>query len=569
MASGEAKLFRCIKAGRIVRFIPSWNNPVELIEPWARSKPGRPAVSGWIENKRFISRTYCQLLRRIFVIAKALSEQPDHRLAILCGSHVATAESVLSALAADRQFVMIDLLRKPVDLQWFKFADSRADVAVIPAIDEMPDALVDRISQLRRDYPGVKIWSVGENPLAELNLLAAVAEGTRLGHLPYSPDAWTRPAALLYSPGRHGSPRGFFYQPTALCANLCAVASWLKLTPRSRFLLATELDSCDGIIPLLATLSAGGAAIIHPNVDGGNFWKIIPECDADLVRAKPSLIEELLENNPRLATINRSNLKFLITGSAYLPRQIGLRFFETFDLPILQCYGTAETGGYVLGMSPGLSWREYELALRDNIVGQELDYCNVKVKSEPVTLERATPINEGILQVRGHVVSCGQWDGNEIHYWTEPWINTPDMAVGSPWQDQQHFQVRGRLEDTILVDNQRFWPAFIERSILDTFQFLRDCVAMTLPHPDGRNRLCAIVVLPSDVPPHRRSELMALMEARFEAGGVSGLNDKSTPKELIPLDERQVPRQYDGHPDRQQLHQLILQQTTRQGLAAS
>jgi acyl-CoA synthetase (AMP-forming)/AMP-acid ligase II len=334
-------------------------------------------------------------------------------------------------------------------------------------------------------------------------------------------------------------------------------------------LMATELDSCEGLIPVLATLGAGGTAILHSHIDGGNFWKVIPECDADLVRAKPPLIEELLADSSRLTSINRSNLKFIITGSAYLPRQIGLRFFETFDLPLLQCYGTAETGGYVLGMSPGLSWREYELALRDNIAGQELPFCNVRLLASASGAERTTNLGEGILYVRGHILSCGYWDGEAIRYWEDPWVSTSDMAMASHLQDQQYYQIRGRVEDTLVIGNQRFWPAYIERSILDTFQFLRDCVAMTLPDIDGKSTLCAVVILPSDLPSHRKSELMALMEARFQAGGVSGLNDKSTPKAIIPLDEQQVPRRYDGHPDRHELHRLVTIQTSQPGLTAS
>lgn len=568
--AGEAKLFRCIKAGKIVRFIPPWSNPIEMLEQWARIKPGRPALTGFIGAKQWITRSYCQLLRRVLAAGRMISEQPPERLAIACGAHVSTVEALFAALAARREFVLVDLLRKPLSLQLFKLVDSRATVLVIPALEEMPDQLVDRINEVKQGLPQLKIWSFGENAMAELNLLATGLEGVRLAQIDYPPTAWQDPAALLYSPGRHGQPKGYFYHPSALGANLTAVAAWLKLGPRARMLLATEIDSVDGLIPILAALYAGGTAIVHSHIDSGNFWKIIPECDADMVRAKPALIEELLNDGGRLTSINRSNLKFIITGSAYLPRQIGLRFFETFDLPLLQSYGTAETGGYILGMSPGLSWREYELALRDNIVGQELGLCNVKLRVDSAAADRTTNLGEGILHVRGHVLSSGYWDGEKIQYWAEPWLSTSDMAMCVPWQEQQYYQIRGRAEDTLIIENQRFWPAYIERSMLDTFQFLRDCVAMLLPNPGGKPRLSAVVVLPSDVPAHRKSELMALMDARLKAGGVSGLSERATPKEIIPFDEQLVPRRHDGHPDRHELHRLVTQTIVQPpGMAAS
>jgi acyl-CoA synthetase (AMP-forming)/AMP-acid ligase II len=479
---------------------------------------------------------------------------------------------VIAAMASGWEFVPIDLLRKPIDLQHYKLSHSKASVLVIPALEEMPDALIDQINAVHQESPKLKIWSMGQNALADLNLLESLSEESRWGHFDFHPKHWQMPSGLLYSSGRHGRPRGFFFQTCALCANVCSLIDWLNLTPRTRFLLAMELDSCEGLMPILATVFAGGTATLHPGINAGNFWQTIAQCDADLVRTKPSLIEDILEKNGKLTGINRSNLKYVVTGSGYLPRQVGLRFFETFDLPILQSYGTAETGGYVLGMPPGLSWREYELALRDNIVGRELPLYNVKLEGpseEDAEPEVQSDNNEGILYVRGHGLSCGRWTGQKIDYWQDAWLCTSDIAVNVPESDQQLYQVRGRLDDTLIIDHQRFWPAYIERALLDTFTFLHDCVAMALPDTAGENVLYAVVILPEDMTANRRSELLALMEARLNAGGVPGLTESSTPREIIALKEHEVPLRYDGHPDREKLYRIISHQSTRQGMTAS
>jgi acyl-CoA synthetase (AMP-forming)/AMP-acid ligase II len=568
--SGEAKLFRCIKSGKIVRFTPSWGNPIEAIEQWARNKPGKQAITSLVDGNRWIQRTYCQLLRRVLAITKALLELPPARLAIACGIHASLLEASVAAIAAGREFVPIDFLRKPIELQLYKFTDSKANVMIIPAMDEMPAGLAEPILQLRQQEPNLKIWSLGENSMADLDLLADAHDGLKLSHLEYPQENWFKPSALIYSSGRHGQPKGYFYHPYALAANISSVSQWLKLNQRTRFLLTTDMDCCNGIIPMLATMASGGTTILHPEIEAENFWPVVQETDADLIRSQPDLIEGLLHNQGKFAHINRSNLKYIITGSGYLPRQIGLRFFETFDVPLLQCYGTADTGGYVLGMAPGLSWREYELALRDNIVGQELPMCNAKLSNEMQPGQRNSfDTNEGILYVRGHSVSCGVWTGSEIESWTDAWLSTSDMAVNITWPDQDSYQIRGRLEDTLLIDNQRFWPAYIERSILDTFSFINDCIAFALPDRTGKNVLHIVVVIPSSIPSYRRSELLALMQARFHAGGVPGLTEKSTPEEIIAFDENQIPRQYDGHPDRAQLYQTIMQQMLSQGSAAS
>jgi len=59
------------------------------------------------------------------------------------------------------------------------------------------------------------------------------------------------------------------------------------------------------------------------------------------------------------------------------------------------------------------------------------------------------------------------------------------------------------------------------------------------------------------------------MEARLKANGVSGLATEIIPQYLIPLEEHEMPRRYDGQPDRHQLFQIITQQLAGQSIAAS
>lgn len=569
--SGEARLFRCIKSGQIVKYTSPLRSAIDLIEHWARIKPGRPAISGIVDDKLWVHRTYRQLARRVYAIVQLLRDMPRTRLAIGCGIHISTLEMVLAAMTAGWEFVLVDLLRKPIEHQLYKLTDSQANVLIIPSIDEMPDALIDQVNLLRQQSIAPVIWSVGQNTLADLNLLDRLTDNN--GPKTFEDDSqnWLEPSALLYSSGRHGQPRGFFFTNQALYANICSIIDWLKLSPASRFLLAMELDCCDGLMPALASIFAGGTTILHPKVLAGNFWSIISQSDADLVRAKPSLIEDILDANRRINNINRSNLKYVISGSGYLPRQVGLRFFETFDLPLLQCYGTAETGGYVLGMPPDLSWREYELALRDNIVGGELSLCNVQLQRNTNDTSQDVPMaeNEGLISVRGYTLSCGRWMGDHIEYWNDAWLPTTDMAVNISETEEKCYQIRGRMEDTLVINNQRFWPACIERTLMDTFSFIQDCVVLALPDVNGNNVLHAVVIMPGGIPSHRRSELMALMEARLKANGVSGLATEVIPQYLIPLEEHEMPRRYDGQPDRHQLFQIITQQLAGQSIAAS
>ena len=81
--------------------------------------------------------------------------------------------------------------------------------------------------------------------------------------------------------------------------------------------------------------------------------------------------------------------------------------------------------------------------------------------------------------------------------------------------------------------------------------------------------MCAAVILPDDLDDHRRSELLALMEARVNAGGVDGLSERSRPDQLLALPSTLVPRDAEGRLDRPKLRHMLAAYDQAGGLAAS
>ncbi len=564
--SKERQLFRCVRNGQYVKLSTPSTSPLDFISRWARVKPSAPALIGQIRGlEKSIVRTWSQLLKNCCTIGKELCKSRVERIGIVCGSHVSTIETVLSSVLSCNEFVIVDLLQKPFDLQLFKLMDSKASVLVIPSLEEMPDLLIDKINFIRGEHPELKIWSVGANRLAEKNLLAGKLRKCCVEGFDFSVTNWEKPLGLFYSPGKHTKPRGYIYQSSAIYANTQAVAERFRFDEKTKLHLGMHLENCDGLIPVLSAIYAGGTAVVSSQIDVENFWSAMRKSEANVARVKSGLLKKLLRDKQRTPESTRTHLKYIISGSGYLPRHIGMKFYELFDIPLLQCYGTAETGGYVLAMESGRCKREYEIALRDNLVGNELKYCNVKLSnSESIDSEH------GIIYVRGYTVSCGYWDGREIRHWKEHWLRTPDLARLSPEQ-KGSYQIRGRVEDALILGNDEdtVWPFFIEQSLLATFNFLSDCIATTVVDGKGNSNLSAVVIMPDDIPKHRKSELIALMHARLSAGGVAGLSEKLTPGELIVLEEDQLPRLHDGQPDREKLQHQIVTQSAKQGLTAS
>ena len=564
--------FRCTKDGRYVKCSLSWQNPLSFVEYWARHKPSAIAIASHINENMCITYNWSELLRHCLRLERHIKNLPDTKITLACGAHPLTITLIISALLAGKEILIIDPINQSEQILLYILRHSKTSKLIIPSIEKMPDLLIDKINLIKNNCPDIGIISVGDNPLASQNLLN-IKPNAKAKYPDYPNQMWMTPTILVYSPGHHNAPEGFVYTAHALYANMLAISQKFKLSSDTRFFLAGEIDSCYGIAPVLATLAAGGTVILAPKVTERNFWRIIEHNAVNAARITPVLVEKLTAERENKIYRKRGDLKYAIVSGNYLPRRAGLRFYEMFDTPILQCYGTTETGGYVLAPQPGMCNRFYELSLRDNIVGEEFCFCNVRItKDKNINASFDEGEQVGLIQIRGHTVSVGKWTGAKLALWNKPWLETHDLGCKITLNDitGTYYQIKGRIEDALIINGKILWPTNIEQPILATFPFLADCIAITDPDEASdkeNNNLYVITVVPSELTDSRRSELLALIQARISAGGVPGLSKEITPDSIVMISYDNIPRRFDNQIDRTELSKQISKQ--KQGLAAS
>lgn len=567
----EAKLFRCIKSTKTARLLPEACDPLDSLMRWARYEPRAAAVVFDIAGTdRVLVRSYRDMLGRVLAACGSLLELPAGLIGIVTGQHGSTIEAVLAAIAAKRRFVLVDPLTRQFEREIARLGQCSPIALIIPSLEEMPELLIDRIGQLRRVCGEDCLWSMGANLMGTVDLLSDADLKRRVPRVTYSSEEWQQIIAYTYPRRPDGTDRAYLYSPRAICAAAGAVRNWLKLEEHTCLLCGVSISRCEGLIMALASLGSGGTCIIPSRTGPENFWRYATESRIDLARVEPTLIEDLLDRYPQLKPVGLTRLKKVVTDAGHLPGQVAGNFFDTFDVPIIQCFGTAYTGGYALGVPLDLSRREYELALRDGFAGAELDFCNVRIAPAPGTdpTSQRDP-SEGLLEVRGLSVSAGCWDGKKLRHWQEPWLTTSTLAVARDKPGRLSYLVRGRINDALTIHGHRIWPAQVEHSLLETFSFLADCVVIDRPDPMGNNQLCAVVVLPANYDGHRRSELFGQIEARLSAKTVEGLDARALPEQLVPLAADQIPRDEEGRPDRPALKRILAEHDRTGGLTAS
>ena len=554
----EEQLFRCLKSNRTIKWPAGSGNPLDHLLRWARHEPSTVAVAFTLpESDKFLVRSYGEMLRRVLAAYGSMEKQPAGPIGIVAGQHVSTLEAAMVAIAAKREFVLIDPLSKSYDRELSRLRRWTLAGLVIPALEEMPTTLVDRLSWLTQCGGQAGLWSLGFNPLANVDLLGDDTVKPRMSPLRYLDCDWRKPLAHLYP--RQGDC-AYSYTPRALSAGACAVSRWLKLEERTRILCGVNIDRVEGLMLALASVMSGATCIMPVRIDAENFWRHATESAADLARVDPELIENLLDRPPRPADVSLNRLKYMVVDAGRLSAKLTSQFFDSFEIPLIHCFGTPQTGGYALGMPVDLPRCEYEFALRDNISGQELDFCNVRIDVEQGSGARSRDrISEGLLAVRGLSVSSGCCDGHDYRPWDSAWLATTALATSRPAHGRHYYTVHGLTDESVTIKGYRLWPSQVERSLLETFAFLDDCVVVARSDAAGVDELCAVLMLPQDCDHFRRSELLGLMQARLAAGAVDGLNEKTIPGQLIPLPDNQIPKDEDGRPDRTALQHIINQ----------
>jgi acyl-coenzyme A synthetase/AMP-(fatty) acid ligase len=525
----------------------------------ARHHPGHVAlIFRQPDTDQIGMRKYCTFLRRVLSISSRLNALPDGPIAILAGHHPTALEALLAAMQSGRQFVLIDSDASHTFAgESQRLQNHRPQALIIPSLEDHADASIDRAKMFAADA-NIPMWSVGPHPLAECDILGdgPLADNENR----FAADTWTAPLGTLYPKDLAENDIGYGYTPSALHASACGIAQWLNLAPGMQLLSTKSLARCDGLTLALAAMSSGATLVLDGAIRGENFWSRIAQTGADMARIDSGLVEAILDRPITPDKVCSSRLGRVIVDTSRLPMRSILKFLETYDVPVIRSYGTDATGGCILGVPLNLSRREYEIALRDNVSGSELPYCNVHIEAEPDIAGRVRPnASDGFLAVRGHVLSCGWFDGTTLHPWTHPWLRTQALANRVEIQQQTYYNIQGRADDAVSLGTHRVWPIDVEYSLMETFDFLQDCVVVGRREPNGGTTLCAAVVLNEHSDDLRRSELLALLMARIRAGGVEGLPAPSRPHMVVALPNESIPRDAQGRPDRTAFTQMISQ----------
>jgi acyl-[acyl-carrier-protein]-phospholipid O-acyltransferase/long-chain-fatty-acid--[acyl-carrier-protein] ligase len=238
-------------------------------------------------------------------------------------------------------------------------------------------------------------------------------------------------AALLFTSGSSGEPKGVVLSNRNLLANVCQFGTRLEVPFGSSILGSLPLFHSFGCtVTLWFPILEGVNLVTYPSpVDTKRNAELIAFHQINILLSTPTFLRGYMK---RIDPAQLASLKLVVTGAEKLPRSLATAFHEKFRVMPQEGYGLTETSPATNVNLPDPP-PEHEAVVipssRSGSVGQLLPGIAVRL-TDPAT-DKMVPLNrQGIIWFKGANVFNGYLDDPQrtAEVLKEGWFRTGDVG---------------------------------------------------------------------------------------------------------------------------------------------
>lgn len=508
-----------------------------LVRDAARRGPRLPAL---VYRDRTLD--YQSLWQEIEQAARgfaALGLKRGERLAVFLDKRFETAIALLGAAAAGGVFVPINPVLKPPQVAYIlrdcnvrilvtarqRAADLAAELARCPDLAHL--VVVDGERAAMPAGTDALGWSE-----------AMAAQGTGRPARVIDTDM----AAILYTSGSTGSPKGVVLSHRNLVAGALSVSQYLENSPEDRILSVLPLSFDAGLSQLTTAFAAGASVTLFNYLLPRDVLRACAEGAITGLTGVPPLWIQLAELDWPVAAAQ--SLRYFANTGGHMPRPTLDRLRRALPRakPFLM-YGLTEAFRSTY-LDPA------EVDRRPDSIGKAIPNAEILVVRPDGS--PCAPDEEGELVHRGALVAMGYWNDPEktaARFRPAPGqpggLTLPEIAVWSGdrvRRDAEGFlYFIGRLDEMIKTSGYRVSPTEVEEAIYAT-GLVGAVAAIGVPHPRLGQGIVVVVSPPA--------------AARFEEAKLLAECRRVLPHYMVPLrvvERATLPRNPNGKIDRKLL----------------
>lgn len=395
--------------------------------------------------------SFRELDRRSDALAAALVARGlgrGDRLGLLCPNGSDFVVAYLGALKAGATLVPLNLLLHPREMG-FILADSGACGLIH---HQAFDAAAAEAGAGLNLGLRVRIGAVDPDAAGDTLSLSELIQGPATPPPPLELNPLNAVAAILYTSGTTGRPKGAMLTHGNLVANSASVVEALQITRGDRLLVVLPLfHAFAATVGMLTPLLHGCALIPVARFEPKLVSQAIATHGATLFLGVPSMYGLLLRlEDGSLA--QWASVRLCVSGGAALPAAVMTAFEERFHIPILEGDGPTECSP-VTCVNPPVGRR------KPGSVG--LPVPGVEMRILDAAGQEVTDGNPGEVCVRGPNVMKGYFklpDATRDAFFGD-WFRTGDLGIRDA---DGYFYLVDRIKDLIIVNGMNVYPRVIE-----------------------------------------------------------------------------------------------------------
>jgi long-chain acyl-CoA synthetase len=415
----------------------------DVIKPFARQSPGHPAL---VHGD--VTWTYGDLAAIVAGTAVTLADygvRPGDRVMIVSENCLALVAILLAASEIDAWSVVVNprLSEREIDL----IRDHSGARRVFYTIEVSDNA---RQHANRHGAAIVALDALGTLGIGLLNEQTLPE--------PVETDRWRRVAALVYTSGTTGDPKGVMLTHRNVLFSARVAGS--RRDPTDKAYCVLPISHIVGYSAILiASLMVGATVQLVPRYDPAALVSAIATGGVTLLFGVPATYQRLLEYKTLagIAQLPRGQLRRLAVAGAPLDVALKFKIEAEFGLPLRNGYGITEC-------APAIAGVRAETPRSDDAVGSLV--TGIEARLVKPGGAAPAPGEVGELHVRGPNVMRGYYRDPEATAAVidgDGWFNTGDLAR---FENDILFIV-GRTKELIIRSGFNVYPPEVEAVLND------------------------------------------------------------------------------------------------------